>query len=233
MDELDYWRLCDDLNVVQASMLIVGGDPSTAWLSDEGVKCRDWPKGYDAAKTAIIHALRKYAAYEEELGVRRGGPTGQAISPSADRLAYLKQNSLKGTLVPCWDTDINGNRTIVIEGTLDSWYSTVDVAALKVWLKERGFSTGFFFPVEGDRPDYLDPRNPRYAPKLAAAIHAWLAVTDPGKKSPKQALDKWLRENAAKFGLADDEGLPINQAVQECSKVANWQQGGGAPKTPS
>jgi hypothetical protein len=63
--------------------------------------------------------------------------------------------------------------------------------------------------------------------------YKWQAVTDAGKKSPKQALDKWLRENAVRFGLTNDEGKPIEAAIEECSKVANWNQSGGAPKTPS
>jgi hypothetical protein len=141
--------------------------------------------------------------------------------------------TLKGTLVYDYKLDIATNIDAPREGSVDLWKSSVEVAALKIWLKERGFSCGFFFPTSGDMPEYLDPRNPRYAPKLAAAVRAWQAVTNPGNKSPKKALDKWLRENAAQFGLADDEGLPINQAVEDCSKVANWQPSGGAPKTPA
>ena len=79
---------------------------------------------------------------------------------------------------------------------------------------------------------HLDPKNPRYAPKLAAAVRAWQAVTDPGKVSPKKALTKWLREHAAEFGLSDDEGKPNETGIEEVAKVANWQPGGGAPKTP-
>jgi hypothetical protein len=103
---------------------------------------------------------------------------------------------------------------------------------VRKWLATRGVKSGFFFPDGLDLPDYLDSNNPRYAPKLAAAIRAWQAVTDPGKKSPKQALDKWLREHAAEFGMVDDDGNPVNLAVEECSKIANWQPGGGATKTP-
>ena len=51
-------------------------------------------------------------------------------------------------------------------------------------------------PIEA--PNYLDRANPRYAPKLEAAVRAWQAVTDPVGKHPKQALAKWLRENAAR-----------------------------------
>lgn len=51
-------------------------------------------------------------------------------------------------------------------------------------------------------------------------------------KTPKQALEKWLRENAADFGLTDEDGSPVNLAIEECSKVANWKLDGGPPKTP-
>lgn len=112
--------------------------------------------------------------------------------------------------------------------------SLVSRTDLIAWLESNDFHSGFFFPSANTRdPDYLDPDNPRYAAKLAAAVRAWQAVTDPGKKSPKQALDKWIRENAAVFGLTDDDGNPVAQAVEDCSKIANWQPGGGAPKTPA
>ncbi|MBK7252200.1 MAG: hypothetical protein IPI06_15410 [Gammaproteobacteria bacterium] len=92
--------------------------------------------------------------------------------------------------------------------------------------------TGFFFPTDSGAPDYLDPNNERYAPKLAAAVRAWQSVTDGGGKSPKQALMRWLNEHSAEFGLSDDDGRPNEQGIEECAKVANWQRGGGAPKTP-
>lgn len=89
-----------------------------------------------------------------------------------------------------------------------------------------------YLDTASDSTNYLDPKNPRYAPKLAAAVRAWQAVTDPGGHHPKQALEKWVREHASEFGLLDDDGNPINQAVEDCGKVANWKPGGGAPKTP-
>lgn len=57
---LDYWRLCEELSIVQAALLIVGENPS----SEAGSCCEQWdihhrPDGYEAAKTAISHALRK------------------------------------------------------------------------------------------------------------------------------------------------------------------------------
>jgi len=67
---------------------------------------------------------------------------------------------------------------------------------------------------------------------LAAAVSAWEnAKVTPGK-SPKSQLQKWLREHAAEFALTDEEGNLNQQGIEEVAKVANWQPGGGAPKTP-
>ncbi|MBP6719194.1 MAG: hypothetical protein KA173_10045 [Rhodoferax sp.] len=119
---------------------------------------------------------------------------------------------------------------------IDPWVTLIDVDTLKAWLVSRNLRPPFFFPDEtvctGD-PDYLNPKHPRYSGRLAAAVHAWLAVSDTDGKSPKQALEKWLREHAALYGMTSEEGNPVNQTVEECSKVANWDRGGGAPKTPT
>jgi hypothetical protein len=197
LDVLDYWRLCDELNVIQAAMLIAGEDPSGGSGSAKDGNLQTRPTGYEAAETAISNALR--------LGSIKG------------RLIYLFEDPR--------DDD-----------SIDLSNSRVDVESLRSWLASRGVRTGFFFPNPTDAPDYLDPNHPRYAPKLAAAVHAWLATGDESAirgKSPKQALVKWLRENAARFGLADDDGKPNETGVEETAKVANWQPSGGAPKTPT
>jgi hypothetical protein len=95
--------------------------------------------------------------------------------------------------------------------------------------------SGFFFPEAGSTPDYLDPLHPRYAPKLAAAVQAWLAAERESAlagKSPKQALITWLRVHAVEFGLTDDDGKLNETGIEEAAKVANWDKKGGAPKTP-
>ena len=58
MESLDYWRLCDELNVIQAALLVVGGDPSSDASYVEGWSPENRPPGYEAAKTAISNALR-------------------------------------------------------------------------------------------------------------------------------------------------------------------------------
>ncbi len=196
-DDLDYWRLCDELSIFEAALLTAGQSPGKL-PHVENWEAHDRPSGYEAAKTAITNALR-------------GG-------------------RIKGTIeLATWDGDFGKPEPIQDTVALTS---RIEVASLKEWLVSRGFRRGFFFPEKTETPDYLDPSNPRYAPKLAAAVRAWQAVKDPAGKHPKQALAKWLRENAAEFDLTDDEGKPNETGIEETAKVANWQPGGGAPRTP-
>jgi hypothetical protein len=200
---LNYWRLCDELTVMQAALLIVSEDPSKN-EHIENWKMEERPHGYEAAKTAISNALRK--------------------------------GSIKGKLIPFYEIEINGNSCGEILDSIDIKESRVDVESLRTWLRSRGVKTGFFFPTTSDYQDYLNPEHPRYAPKLAAAVQAWLAVGEnAGKdgKSVKQSLLKWLREHAAIYKLSDDDGKPNETGIEECAKVANWQDKGGAPKTPN
>ena len=202
LSSFDFWRLCDELTVVQAAMLLAGQDPASHQEYVEGWEPENRPDGYEAAKAAISRALLR--------------------------------DLVEGELIPQYESDINGNNLGDIPGTIDVEKSTVDVASLKNWLIQRGVSRGFFFPLAEVTPDFLDPRHPRYSPKLAASVSAWYAVDDADLKgkSAKQALEKWLRENGARFNLSDEEGKPNEKGIDECAKVANWQYRGGAPRTP-
>lgn len=157
-------------------------------------------------------------------------PTGYEAAKTA-LLNAFRRGAIKGEIIPQYDVDMNGNE-YPIEGTVNI-NSTLEIESLRKWLASRGLRTGFFFPTVTEAPDYLDARNSRYAPKLAAAVRAWQDVGDDlNGKTPKQALVKWLREHAAEFGMTDDEGKPNETGIEEAAKMANWQPGGGAPKTP-
>lgn len=203
MESLDYWRLCDELTIIQAALLVAGEDPSSDQSYVEGWSPEKRPDGYEAAKAAITRALLNEV--------------------------------IKGKIIPLSEYDINGHFIGNLEGTIDIGESIVEVKSLRDWLFKRGFKTGFFFPEDNHLPDYLDRNHPRYASKLAAAVNAWLSMEDEellGGKSAKQALAKWLRENAADYRLSDADGKPNETGIEECAKVANWQEKGGAPKTP-
>lgn len=241
MEAFDYWRLCEELNIVQAALLVVGENPDCAEYI-EGHQVEKRPLGYEAAKTAICGGLKNHTRYEKEVEELEQqtdylrfehGNAPDLVLDNHEFLSDLLKRSIQGTIINESEHDINGNNVGFIEDTIDLYRSTVTAESLKQWLKFKGFTSGFFFPVPIMTMDFLDRSNARYAPKLAAAVSAWQAVTHSGKRSPKQALDKWLREHAVEFGLTNDEGKPIEQAIEECSKVANWNAKGGATKTTS
>lgn len=200
MQSADYWRLCDELSIFQAIMLILDYDPDNqySWTVEQNKK-HSVPEGYGALKTAIVNAVEKQ-----------------------DIEARIKYH------------DNYNNQTgdgIDVDATI------ISVESLRDFLNKKGFRRGFFFPEGSIFEDYLDSRNAFFAPKLAAAIYAWKEVTESkdalNGKTPKQALEKWLRENANKYGLTKDDGTPNETGIQEICKIANWKPEGGAAKTPT
>lgn len=204
MDKLDYWRLCDELTVEQAAQLILGRDPG----AEESPECRpisERPEGYEATKCALM--------------------------------AALKSGQIGGML-----RGIDGVEWGHQSGQADPRSSTVVAESLRGWLTQRNFRPAFFFPGEcqSERiasrvtiPEYMDPEHPRYPPKLALAVRAWLVSEFHGEKSPKEAMKIWLREAAESWGMVNEDGTPNETAIEEIAKVANWQLSGGAPKTPT
>ncbi|WP_375664773.1 hypothetical protein [Bartonella sp. CL162QHHD] len=119
-------------------------------------------------------------------------------------------------------------------------YSSVSLDDLKEWLLLRGKRPKVFFPEDNfaetkdQKYAFQDPTHPRYAPKLAAIVAAWEAVSEAeGGKTVKGTLIKWLSDNAVQYKLVDDDNLPREKLIEELAAVANWEPTGGAPKTPA
>ena len=214
VEGLDYWRLCHELSVIQAALLIVGEDPAgTEHLVLEW-KPENRPTGFDGTFAALKHAIN-----------------GKGLPATVRRQSWERgwnEDPDEGENVRCADTR---GRQIIYKANPDWDLTTVTVDDLRRWLVSRGLRTGFFFPQASEGPDYLEPSHPRYAPKLAAAVRAWGSVTELAGKPPKQALVKWLREHAAEYELTDEEGNPNQTGIEEIAKVANWKPAGGAPRT--
>lgn len=234
MEGLDYWRLCDEVSVVQAALLLLGRDPGEGGASVEDWAPHEQPTGYEAVKSAIRNAIlgKRLPATIRRSAWERGWDEEPGDGEGRARLASMLIDNMADR-----ESFQANARSIASRGVIyrtePNWHlTTIHVEHLREWLMSRGIHTGFFFPTAIDEPNYLDPKNPRYAPKLAAAVKAWRAVTDPGGRHPKQALMKWLREHAADFGLSDEEGKPNETGIEEVAKVANWRPGGGAAKTP-
>jgi hypothetical protein len=219
MESLDYWRLCDELTVIQAALLLTGNDPTVDANYIENWNYEARPVGYEAAKTAMQNAImaKRLPAtirYESrERGYNEEPEDGESIGRHQGMQVIFKK-------LPEWQL------------------TTVHVEDLRLWLLSRGFKSGFFFPdVSEETPDYLSDTSPHYAPKLAAAVNAWLHVSKNlallNGKTPKQAIEKWLREHALNYGLTKEDGSPNEQGIEDIAKVANWKPTGGAAKTPS
>lgn len=218
MDEFDFWRLADSFTLPQAALLIAGVEPSnyqgirangTIYLLSSNPEIEN---NCNAAFNALINAVRK------------GTLKAQKVYKSSDfnEWRFVKKNFLGEAEYSVQEDCLDIEETLVTESDL------------KEWLRSRGFKSGFFFPEKAEAPDYLNPKHPCYAPKLAASVTAWVAaskVTD-SNKSPKALLEIELRKNALLFGMIDEKtGNPSKNAVEQCAQVANWNTKGGAPKS--
>lgn len=199
-----YWKLCEELSVDDASHLIIG------ILPDE------------------IEAMAQ---------------SGSELTPSSKRKYETSLRAIRTALISATETEkiktaICYHPSNYHGGPLeyDIYETKINVDVLKSWLLSKNIKPAFFFDNNNDEPDYLDKNNPYYAPKLATAIKAWKAITSDlsrlKNKSPKQALEKWLKENAKEFDLLDENGNHIKQTIEDICKIANWQTKGGATKTP-
>lgn len=219
MESIDFWRLCDEVTVIQAALLITDNDPTVDANYIENWNYERRPLGYEAAKTAMQNAImaKRLPANIRYDAHWRGYGEEPDISEHIER---------------------NEGKEIVVKKLPDWQLTTVNVEDLRRWLLGRGFKSGFFFSEASEEtPDYLSEASPHYAPKLAAAVNAWLHVTkNPdllNGKTPKQAIEKWLREHAAIYSLTKEDGSPNEQGIEDIAKVANWKPTGGAAKTPS
>jgi len=210
MEALDYWKLCERVTIFQAIMLILGFDPKSMVSADVEPNSRDsdraqnMPEGYGAVKTALLGAVH--------------------------------HRLLEANIQQQVDYDYNGHECGWIPDSIDIDNSFVGIAAIRSYLRERNFPSDFFSSSqEISSANYLDPENPCYAPKLAAAVEAWTVVTGEKKfeteSTPKQLMEKWLREHAKRFGLNRPDGKLNEDGIAQITKIANWRPEGGASKS--
>src|SRR3954471_16862425 len=57
MEGLDHWLLADEFSVIQAALLISGVDPAIYQEQIESLRPEKRPKGFDATKAALSHAI--------------------------------------------------------------------------------------------------------------------------------------------------------------------------------
>ena len=232
---LRLWKLADTLTVQQAAALIAGVEPSAVVFDKDGT-----PQGFKHEGNTEANAIHGcQVAFNALKNDINGGKLKATIRHDARLREFgespgIAERVQQGVLVDEGDPERGFSTPPFIYRETPNWKeTTVDRSDLVAWLESRGFNTGFFFPkVASSSPNYLNPKHPRYAPKLAAAVRVWRATEDTGGKTAKQAIRKWLREHATQFGLTGEDGLPVKSAIEAIAKIANWQPEGGAPTTP-
>ncbi|WP_374292898.1 hypothetical protein [Paenirhodobacter enshiensis] len=247
-DPLYFWRLAPELSVVNAAILVTGGDPAEVErysISFDEYEERQKTTGH--AGFVPVFAALKAAIKRGELPakLRYRGRKGGEYDPSPDNPFWIVSPvELEAAADPerAHMRKLSSSTSIYIESEPDWDDTTVDVPDLRKWLASRGHATGFFFPSkaspsEASPDDFMDPDHDHYAPELALAVKAWraLASTQKMKGGVKATLEKWLLEHPEEWGplAVTGDGKKNNGADlrERLTTVANWNKGGGSPRS--
>lgn len=217
IDESLEWLLrSQKLTILQAALLIVGLNPLICKFTnkhrpeDSGIY-----EGWEQVPIAKIALFR--AVYNEIVRVVEEGKL---------RVEWY------------YHCDFRGDRLDENPIVQDSSVSLDD---LKEWLLLCGKRPKVFFPEDNfaetkdQKYAFQDPTHPRYAPKLAAIVAAWEAVSEAeGGKTVKGTLIKWLQQNADQYDLRNKKNGKLKEdVIEQLASIANWEPTGGAPKTPA
>jgi hypothetical protein len=245
-DPLEFWKLAEELSVVDAAILITGNDPDDYYVDPEGQRRQStnydgFAATFRALKSAILSnrlranvrlkARHSSAHWDGGLESYVGDFAAENEGEVSYDMLMARQESF-GTIEANFDlSDFIRGRSIYVAKEPDWQETTIEVDILKEWLKERNFFPPFFFS-RTPRDGFRDKEHPRYAPKLAACIAAWEAVQQSApNKSVKQTLKDWLRSNASAFGAGDDQGVVSETLANELAQIVNWNPKGGATPT--
>lgn len=248
-DDLDIWRLSDELNMIDAAVLIIGENPSEKIENSDGgsFQQRTNYDNFDAAFKSLRNAIFKnklratityntrqeatmsvpYYADRETFYHSKIIDQDDEITINYDQI--IRSNNYASSIV-CSDPELvfgSGEKIWLLREP--NWVeTTIDVDELKGWLRSRNFYPNFFFP-EGGEDNISNKNNDRYSPKLACAVSAWEHVVSPmPNKSVKESIASWVQANGVNFGLADETGTVANKAVEQIATVVNWNTRGGA-----
>ncbi len=209
MCDLEFWKNFDFLKVDEFMCLVMGYEPGS-YVFDFFSRQKDkaWPEGAE-----LIYKL-------------------------------LVQDINMDRFVLSYDTPADITDAPFIKMTDYPWWhgGQIKQKALKAWVEKRKIKSKYFGTDLSDNssntnatPDYLNPKNPNYSFKLAAAIKAWEALTANPEllrgKGCKDAVVDWLEDNINLLDIPEGSQLS-NNLKEHISFIVNWNLSGGAPKTP-
>jgi hypothetical protein len=200
---LNHWRMCDELSLVEAALLICGMEPSKYRYVQRN---KLMPSRYEAMKAALIYAVKgkRLPATPPQRTNELGEPDWDgATILVADLRPWLRSRGINtGFFFPASKKPDQIRQSQEPDRVPDylspshKCYSSKLAAAIDAW--------------------------------KAVSADAELRRG----KSVKQALVAWLEKHAAQYALATKTGKPNKQGIEEVAKIANWERKGGVPKTP-
>jgi hypothetical protein len=166
MEALDFWRLCDELTVVQAALLIVGEDPAGLQEHVDQKHPSERPQGYDAARAALVNSIigNRLPARIVEFYYEPGHPPGESnwakTTVAVDDIrAWLRSRGIKtGFFFPEPEADpdylsqSHPNYSTKLAAAIGAWKAVSADAdlrrgksvkqALAVWLRQHANDFG-------------------------------------------------------------------------------------------
>lgn len=173
MKSLDYWRLCDQLSVIQAALLIVGEDPSSIQYNIEHWRADDRPVGYEAAKTALESAINS-----EKI-------KGYMYYPESENTPYGQNVLQEG------DPDLHQSKVYV--DSLKDWLKSRGFTT-GFFFPDENHNVPY---LDENHPQYAHKLAVAILAWEEVSNNPYLL----NNKSPKKALMNWLETNASKFEL--------------------------------
>lgn len=239
-DPMYLWRLVADLSIVDAAILIAGGDPSTGDYSsgstfdgDLVLKKRTMGHpGFLPAISALQCAIENGEIPAKlHYGAKNGG--GYSRKFEADYWV-ISSSSLEVAASDDWTSDTKdliASEKVYVEREPNLEVSTVAATDLRNWLLGRGFTSGFFFPcVEPDAETFMDPSHDHFSPELALAVAVWRALAQDNRtnRGTKTVIENWIKAN--RDAWKGQDALSTN-AKDRIVTLVNWRKSGGAPTT--
>jgi len=253
--DMEHWRWCEHLSVMEASMLAVGLNPSVYEPSipkrlREGhfhkIGSSNHTKNYfHSTRFVPVFRATTYAALNGEISCdfahhARTIPTITVGDRDLDGNPEPDEESIAYDFLIRSDAPVSSNFEISPYGNMRRFYfikepdwerSTVKVDDLKDWMQRRGRRPAFFFPdTNEDSEAFRNPAHEHFSAELDFAVTVWQALLPERKfrSGVKAAIETWIAANLKAW--QGDE--PISGAAKErIATLVNWNKGGGAPKT--
>lgn len=253
--DMEHWRWCEHLSVLEASMLAVGLDPSR-YEPSHPRRIREGhfhkvgtsnhvQNSFHSTQFVPVFRAISYSVLKGEIPCdfahhARTIPTWGFGDEEFDRLPEVDEEIIEYDVLITSGAPVTANFEISAYENLRRFYfikepdwerSTVKVDDFKDWMQRRGRKPTFFFPHSVEESDaYRNPAHEHFSAELDLAVAVWQALLPERnfRLGVKAAIEAWISANPEAWKGEE----PLSGAARDrVVTLANWNKGGGAPKT--